>query len=276
MNELRKGLPKLPHHMRALPINEKGYPIPFFVAQINGKPDLRIADPAKINECAINNRCWICGNPLGKYFTFVSGPMCIINRVNIEPPAHKACAEFAARACPFLLLPKAQRRNANMPKVIDDPVFVEENLGVTVLWTTNSYRTAKNHGGLLFIYGDPEEITWVTEGRLAHNSEIDRGFVGAEIRLRRLAEEEGVVDTTILEQHLIKARKLIPSFNPYGNWPATYCGAIKELQDKTAIIRYYEGRGLLFLAQFDDSELEFNGIKLAHGWHQFLKTSFKI
>ena len=31
MTELRKGLPPLPPRMRALPISDKGYPVPAFV-----------------------------------------------------------------------------------------------------------------------------------------------------------------------------------------------------------------------------------------------------
>jgi hypothetical protein len=115
MTELRKGLPPLPPRMRALPISDKGYPVPAFVEWIDGKPDFRVMRADFRLKCVRNNLCWQCGERLSNRLAFVIGPMCAVNRVSSEPPSHRDCALFAASACPFLTLPHAQRREANLP-----------------------------------------------------------------------------------------------------------------------------------------------------------------
>ena len=47
--------------------------------------------------------CWVCGEPLGVHKVYAIGPMCVINRTTSEPASHRDCAEFAVKACPFLL-----------------------------------------------------------------------------------------------------------------------------------------------------------------------------
>lgn len=87
---LRRGLPPLPDRIKALPIDARGYPIPWFVASVDGK--------------------------LGRHLSFVIGPMSAINRNTSEPGCHRDCAQFAVRACPlFLVLPDAQYRTGNLP-----------------------------------------------------------------------------------------------------------------------------------------------------------------
>ena len=45
MTEIRPGLPPLTGHLTRLPIDERGFPVPYFVAIVDGKPDHRIIDP---------------------------------------------------------------------------------------------------------------------------------------------------------------------------------------------------------------------------------------
>ena len=48
MNDIQmKPLPPMPSRIAALPVDERGYPVPWFVAWIDGKPEFRCADPAK-------------------------------------------------------------------------------------------------------------------------------------------------------------------------------------------------------------------------------------
>src|ERR1041385_2432550 len=98
----RTDLPELPARLRKLPV-ERGYPVPWFVAFVDGHYDFRVIGPGKIARAVQENRCWICGDTLGSYLCFPIGPMCAINRVTSEPPSHRECAEWSARACPFLL-----------------------------------------------------------------------------------------------------------------------------------------------------------------------------
>src|SRR6266403_5903520 len=112
----RAGLPPLPARMKQLPLDHRGYPVPYFVSYIDGVPDFRAADINKLRRAVKEQRCWLCGDHLGVHRTFVIGPMCCVNLVSSEPPCHLECAKYAAEACPFLLHPNSVRREANMPE----------------------------------------------------------------------------------------------------------------------------------------------------------------
>jgi len=99
---IREDLPPLPSRMQTLKLDHRGYPVPWFVAWIDGKPDFRVMDGKKMNQAVRFKKCWVCGSPLGRRFTFCIGPMCAINRTIGEPPSHHECVDFSARACPFL------------------------------------------------------------------------------------------------------------------------------------------------------------------------------
>ena len=108
---MRASLPALPKSMGVLPLDERGYPIPWFVAWYDGKPDFRVVDVKKMKRALSEHLCWICGGHIDDAFVFVRGAAPVSNRIALEPPSHRACAEFAVRACPFMLLPKAHYRS---------------------------------------------------------------------------------------------------------------------------------------------------------------------
>lgn len=177
--QLRKDLPWLPERMKKLPVDARGYPVPWFVQWFDGVPDFRVTDRRKWADCVRFNGCWLCGEPIGRLKTFVLGPMCAVNRTTSEPPCHFACAEFAAIACPFLILPKAKRRDANLPDHAPQPGFsLARNPGATCLWTTRSFSLFNAGGvpgagaGQLIRIGDPEGIAWFAEGRAATRGEV--------------------------------------------------------------------------------------------------------
>ena len=66
MNELnqRMRVLELPSRMKRLPIDEAGFPIPYFVPYVNGKPEFRGFDGEKLGICVRHKRCWLCGEPL--------------------------------------------------------------------------------------------------------------------------------------------------------------------------------------------------------------------
>jgi len=60
----------------------------------------------------------------------------------------------------------------------------------------------------------------------------------------------------------------------------TYIGFIKELQGKTALL-HSEGHALptdqsFVAAQFDQLDLTYMGVNLAHGWHHFPSAAFRV
>jgi hypothetical protein len=105
----------VPKEMQHLKLDHRGYPIPFFVAMKDGKPDFRLLDAQKQKRCVDNHWCAVCGKKLPKdYFYFISGPIGMKNRVSSDPAMHRACAEYSLAVCPHLYLQKAERRDSDL------------------------------------------------------------------------------------------------------------------------------------------------------------------
>jgi len=175
MRELRAGLPPLPAKMAPLPIDERGYPVPYFVAWIDGKPDHRIADPRALKACIELGRCWICGQTLGRFKAYCVGPMCAITRTISEPPQHLECATFAATACPFLTRPQAKRRETMLPEALKEPagVMIKRNPGAVAVWVSLGFHVFDHTNGPLFDLGEPVQVLWFCEGRRATRAEVE-------------------------------------------------------------------------------------------------------
>lgn len=106
----------IPPELAHLKIDERGYPIPFFVPIIDGKPNFRFVSQEKQMECMEKKLCGICGKKLNRdYQYFVSGPLGAKNGVSSDPPMHRVCAEFSLRACPHLYNQPAQRKTGKHP-----------------------------------------------------------------------------------------------------------------------------------------------------------------
>lgn len=164
----------MPDRVRRLPVDERGWVVPFFVAWIDGKPDHRIIDPAKMARANRDHLCWMCGERLGARGAFVIGPMCAINRVTSEPPNHRDCAEFALQACPWMTRPHARRRPTGL-EMNAPGVAIDRNPGVGLLWITKKWHRFRAGGGgtgMLFALGDPEHVSFWCEGRAATRAEV--------------------------------------------------------------------------------------------------------
>src|ERR1700722_4832356 len=140
------NLPPLPDRIAKLPKSPRGYPVPWFVSWIDGLPEFRMVRPEKIHIAAKNRLCWICGEKMGKASAFVIGPMCAVNHNNAEPPSHPECAEFAVKACPFMLRPNMGRGGDGRTRELGrDPagVAIKRNPGVMAIWVTKTWHTIK-------------------------------------------------------------------------------------------------------------------------------------
>lgn len=166
----------IPERIKALPMcPTRHINVPWFVAWVDGKPEFRCFDGEKLVRAVREKRCWVCGEPLGRLFTFVAGPMCGINRTSSEPPSHTECAIYSATHCPFLSRPHMERREGGLEKLpLEDPAghMIRRNPGVTMLWTTRSYVVFRQGGGVLFRIGPPVTVQWFREGRLATRAEV--------------------------------------------------------------------------------------------------------
>jgi hypothetical protein len=206
---LRPELPPMPPQIAALPV-ARGYPIPFFVPWVNGAPEFRAADARKRAWCVKHRACWVCGTklPAAEDFAFLVGPMCAVNFTTAEPPMHPECAEWSARACPFVVRPHMdRRRNDDLAVKTHSPGghMIERNPGAVVLWLTTTYREVPDGmGGTIMQMGAPSAVRCFAEGRAATVDEVRRSIATGIHHLWAMAEQDDV-----------KNRR-----RPYGCYPA--------------------------------------------------------
>jgi hypothetical protein len=206
---------EIPPSIAALPRDDRGYPIPWFVSWINGKPEFRCADARKFRAAVEHSFCWICGRPLDpKWNVFVIGPMCLINLVTSEPPNHEACAIFAVRNCPFLSRPAAQYRESNIP-INSEPaagIPIMRNPGVTCLfYTRRPASLMRLDNGYLFNLPGPAQLRFWREGRKATRAEIMESITTGLPHLQSLADAEGPAAQRALSQAVDRAMHHIPA-----------------------------------------------------------------
>jgi hypothetical protein len=181
---IKSDISDLPARMLRLPVDARGYPVPYFVSWLDGSgvptkrgqgtPDFRVVNPETIVQCHTDGRCWVCGQPMGSYKAFVIGPMNVLSRTSSEPPSHGDCADFSARACPFLIHPREKRRDNRMPDVWHKPPgeVIPCNPRLAIVWTVKRYQLVQVNGRIVFDIGTPEHVKWYTEGRLATRAEV--------------------------------------------------------------------------------------------------------
>lgn len=214
MTQIRPELEILPARMSDLKLDERGYPIPWFVDyREDGTPEFRAMDPKKWLRAVREKMCWVCGGRLGRFLTFVAGPMCGINRTSSEPPSHLECAEWSARNCPFLNNPEAIRReDKDVHKLsgIVGGVAITRNPGVTMLWTCKDFTVwPDKRGGHLITMGEPEHVEWYRCGRPATRAEVEESIAAGLPALVAVAQlQEGALK--FLDEERTRFEKYLP------------------------------------------------------------------
>jgi hypothetical protein len=213
---VRTELEALPSRMKILPVDDRGFPVPWFVAWQDGKPVFQAMDGEKWIKAVRQRLCWVCGGPLGVYKTFVAGPMCGINRTSAEPPNHVECAQWSARNCPFLSNPRQARRDMEGASLIDAPGFaLQRNPGVTMLWTTRTYSVFDDgHGRPLITFGEPESVEWFAEGRQATRGEIMHSIETGMPALMALAQTQDGAVKELLRARDTFVSRFVPENGP--------------------------------------------------------------
>lgn len=214
------NLPHMPARIARLPRDERGYPVPWFVAWMKdgdvcppgeGTPDFRVIAPKKLWTAVSKGRCWVCGIEMGVHHVYVIGPMCVINRVTSEPPCHRDCAEFAARACPFLIRPREKRNTKNMPETATVAgISIDRNPGATCLYETRKATRFKAGDGVLFRLDPPDRVDWWAKGRTATRDEVMESIDSGYPILMDMAVKEGREAVVALERQRTLALKLVP------------------------------------------------------------------
>lgn len=217
MNELkhyRPDLPPMPANIAALPVH-RGFPVPWFVPLIDGKPEPRMAEPGKIAQAVREKRCWTCGRRLDKFFTFVLGPMCTINRVCPEPPSHDECAVFSAIACPFLNGKEMERRDNDLPPQRKSVgVAIMRNPGCVCLWTTSKFEIERVDHGVLFRVANPSTVKWFAKGGKATRAEVDESIRTGFPLLLEIAQQQGSESVELLHKFKAAAEAFLPKAVP--------------------------------------------------------------
>lgn len=215
--DYRPELPPVPPRMLRLPVR-RGYPVPWFVAMVDGDYHFPTADGRKLAIALARRLCWVCGQPLGSYFSFVIGSMCAVNKTTSEPPCHKECAIFSAIACPFLTRPHMKRQKQQPEGSLNPPgMHLDRNPGVALVWITRKYTIIKvPHGmgaqeGILFRLSEPTEALWYAEGRAATREEVMASISSGLPLLQKVAAEDGPDSLRALDREYTAALQLVPA-----------------------------------------------------------------
>lgn len=209
----------LPARMRKLPIDKRGYPVPWFVPWRDGLPLFPAMDGAKRGRAWRDRLCWVCGQRIGRVQAFVIGPMCAVNRTSAEPPCHLECARFSAVHCPFLANPKMGRVGESykgQPLEKDTAgIMLERNPGVTLVWQTlrASVFADPSGGSFLFDIGKPHAVSWYAHGREATRAEILESINSGLPSLSQLvdADPDPAAARYEFERRVIEAMQLVPA-----------------------------------------------------------------
>lgn len=213
MSAMREYSVPIPQNMRSLPVDPRTrHVVPWFVAWVDGLPDFRVIGPDKIYNAVRFELCWLCGRALAAHKYFVVGPMCAVNRISAEPPSHRDCALFAAKVCPFLAMPKAARRDANVPEAASEPagLMIRRNPGVVLLWHTKSFALVRASNGVLFRMGEPVDVAWLAEGRRATRAEVVASIESGYPILEEAARRDGPRAVRALEAQRTRVDRLLP------------------------------------------------------------------
>jgi hypothetical protein len=225
---LRSTLPPMPEYIKRLRVDHRGYPVPFFVQwfkdgkpcepALDATPDFRVIDPRNKVACHNHRLCWVCGKRLGATIAFVIGPMCAVNWTSGEPPSHRDCAVFSAIACPFLTMPKALRRESNLPPTaVMHPSGLERNPGVAMVWVCKDYQlipgtySKESPASYLVRMGKPSKVHFYAQGRPATRDEIVESITTGLPHLEEAARAQGPAALEALERQVVTAMKLIPA-----------------------------------------------------------------
>jgi hypothetical protein len=95
----------IPPKMRRLPLDPRGYPVPYIVQRdLDHRPFFVINDAVKSHGCATRGLCSICGGKLERDIWLIGGPGAAFHEhgAYLDPPMHYTCATYALRVCPYL------------------------------------------------------------------------------------------------------------------------------------------------------------------------------
>lgn len=203
-----------PDRIGALPVDPRGFPVPWFVSWHGDQPNFPVISAQKLGQAWTEELCWVCGQKLGSFRIWVIGPQCVLERACPEPPCHLECAEFAAKHCPFLASPLARRA----PQHDDIQNFGRAknastlHTGVVALWVTKGRgaKPIKAGGGILFALEEPSRVNWYANGRPATREDVTGALAAAMPILLETAQAEGANAVAELRRRSDRTDRWLP------------------------------------------------------------------
>lgn len=204
--------PDMPARVARLPMDVRGFPVPWFVSWRDQTPLFPVIDAAKLATAWTAERCWVCGEALGAWRGWIVGPMSAIEGATPEPPSHCECAAFALTACPHLA--SADARFSDVQAAPDQAA--QSNISrvrsaASAMWVTRGRGAApfRAGGGVLFRLEPPARLEWWAHRRPATGAEVRDAIAAGLPVLRSTAEAERRMAT--LEARLKWLEQWIPS-----------------------------------------------------------------
>lgn len=156
----------IPKRMRHLPAY-KGLPIPYVQFVAADGPDFKAIDHGRVFEVLTDRLCGVCGQSLAESFAVIGGEKSIASRTFTDPPMHKECAQYAARACPYLNGEKRSYSKADFkgegPVVeceLIDKEGVPKRMGILYA-KSFTYFTIPDKGPMLYVrVADVLNVDW--------------------------------------------------------------------------------------------------------------------
>jgi hypothetical protein len=150
-----------PRAIAALPRDKRGYPITYVTyIGADGIPDFRILDAERRFRCYEQRLCAVCGEKLGYWIVFISGPECEKTRMFLDPPMHPDCADFALAVCPHLINERA--RYSLRPAEVEMRTFANEvHPTVFKRFRTRGYELMRFDGDIIIKSSPFVEVTLV-------------------------------------------------------------------------------------------------------------------
>lgn len=115
--------------------------VPYMVEESNTPIDFKRVDDARIEDCARNGKCGVCGGKIRR------GPVAFIGPTDgrtcfADPWMHAECAEIAMRQCPFL----SGRRDWRDQSSRSEPLLAPYSAGQGIVLAHN-WRAHRDPGG---------------------------------------------------------------------------------------------------------------------------------
>lgn len=143
----------IPARLQNLEKDRRGYPIPFFIPVVNGKPEFKFMDNAKQVFCVLQRRCMICGEDLiPNEYWYLSGPKGLKIKTSSDPAMHEECARYSLAVCPYLHY-KETDRTTDIETQTSAPDVIDLNKAATIfLVKATTYTFMINGAYMVSLY----------------------------------------------------------------------------------------------------------------------------